>query len=85
MAAGNWPVAAEGLGVEEQKLLVNWLLHGSSPSCSVSRSRNPSPGRHWHPASTVVVVAAAAEATDCSRDGEGLVVAVEVAWLEAVE
>ena len=84
VAAGNWPVAAEGLGVEEQKLLVNWLLHGSSPSCSVSRSRNPSPGRHWHPASTVVVVAAA-EATDCSRDGEGLVVAVEVAWLEAVE
>ena len=57
--------------MEEQKLSVNWLLPGSSPSCSVSRSRNPSPGKHWHPASTVVVVAA-----DCSRDGEGLVVAV---------
>lgn len=75
--------------MEEQKLSVNWLLPGSSPSCSVSRSRNPSPGRHWHPASTVVVVAV--EAADCSRDGEGLVVAVfeevavEVAWLEAVE
>ena len=52
----------------------------------MSRSRNPSRGRHWHPASAVVVVAA-----DSSGDGVGLIpavceeVAVEVAWLEAVE
>ena len=68
---------------------MSWLLHGSSPSCSVCRSRNPSPGRHWHPASAVVVVAA--EVADSSGDGVGMIpavceeVAVEVAWLEAVE
>ena len=71
--------------MEEQKLSVNWLLPGSSPSCSVSRSRNPSPGRHWHP--TVVVVVAA----DSCSDGEGQIgavfeeVAVESAWFGAVE